>query len=152
MRVGARSDYALRALAELASRDGPAPVPAEELAAAQDVPVRFLLGILRDLRDGGVVVAVRGRGGGYRLARPASRVTLAEVVRLVDGPLAQVQGVPADRLGYAGAAAPLREVWVAVRAALREVLEGTTLDDVVTGRLPAHVRELVAPPDAWRSR
>ena len=152
MRVGARSDYALRALCELASRRVDHPVSAEDLARAQDVPVRFLHPILRDLRDAEVLRSVRGRSGGWVLVRPAAAVTLAEVVRAVDGPLAQVQGVGAEDLDFAGAAAGLREVWVAVRASLRDVLERTTLADVVAGRLPAHVRSLLAAEDAWRTR
>lgn len=152
----ARVDYAVRSLVELAAADavpgGGAAVPADVLAAAQDLPVGFLRGILGDLRRAGLITSQQGNAGGFRLARPAGSVMLAEVIRAVEGPIAQVRGVPPHELEYPGAAAPLRDVWVAVRANLRAVLDHTSVADVATGRLPDLVRDLVADPDAWAAR
>jgi Rrf2 family protein len=149
MRISAKTDYALRAAIELAAaRDGK-PVKGERIAAAQDVPLRFLENILSELRHAGIVESRRGADGGYMLARPAAQIALADVVRAVDGPLANVGGQRPDALEYAGNATALRDVWVAVRAGLREVLERTTLADVAAGELPASVAELIAPEEAW---
>ncbi len=156
MHVTARVDYAVRALVELAAREGaegsPVAVPADQLAAAQELPVGFLRGILADLRRAGLISSQQGTAGGFRLARPADRISLAEVIRAVEGPIAQVRGVPPHELEYPGSAAPLRDVWVAVRANLRAVLDHTTVADVAGGRLPDLVRDLVADPDAWAPR
>jgi Rrf2 family protein len=122
---------------------------AERIAQAQEVPPKFLENILGDLRQGGLVRSQRGAEGGYWLARPASEITLADVIRAVEGPLANVRGVRPDSVTFPGAAEPLREVWIAVRASLRAVLEAVTLADVAAGTLPAVVRGLVADPDAW---
>jgi Rrf2 family protein len=148
MKISARADYAVRACVELAARGGEL-VPAEVLAGAQQVPHRFLEGILTDLRRAGVVTSQRGSGGGYRLARPAAKVSLADVVRAVEGPLVFVRDTrPAD-LAYDGSSRALLDVWVALRAAVRSVLEETSLAAVVSGELPAHVRAMTAPGDAW---
>jgi Rrf2 family protein len=153
VRISAKTDYALRAAIELAAaRDDEAPVKAEQIATAQGIPVRFLENILGDLRNAGVVESRRGVEGGYRLARPADEIALADVIRAVDGPLANVGGTRPDALVYAGAAEPLRDVWVAVRAALRSVLERTTVADVASGSLPKDIAALVADPDAWVRR
>jgi Rrf2 family protein len=149
--ISAKVDYAIRALVTLAAADG-GPVKAEALAAAEDIPVNFLENILGDLRRAGIVATQRGQVGGYRLARPASAITLADVIRPLDGPLAAVRGVRPEAVEYSEASAHLQEVWIAVRAAMRSVLERVTLDDVVTGKLPRPVRKLTEPEDAWSSR
>lgn len=151
MRISAKADYAVRAAAELAAtRDG-APVPAETLARAQQVPYRFLEAILSDLRREGIVTSRRGARGGYVLARPADRVTVADVVRAVDGPLVYVRDErPAD-LEYRGAASSLLHVWVALRANVRAVLEHVTLADLATGAVPDAVRRLTEDDQAWRN-
>ena len=149
VRVSAKADYALRACVQLAASEGEGHVKGERIAQAQDVPLKFLENILGDLRQAGLVRSQRGAEGGYWLARPADEITLAEVIRAVEGPLANVRGVRPDSVSYPGAAEPLRDVWIAVRASLRSVLEAVTLADVAGGELPAAVRELVADPEAW---
>ena len=148
MRVSAKADYAIRAAVELAAA-GDGPVKGERIAQAQEIPPNFLENILADLRNAGIVASRRGADGGYWLARPADEVSLADVIRAVDGPLANVRGVRSEQLAYRGSAERLLDVWVAVRASLRSVLEQVTLADVASGELPAHVRELAADPDAW---
>ena len=149
MRVSAKTDYALRAALELAAAPDEKPVKGERIATAQAIPLRFLENILMQLRHAGLVESRRGADGGYRLARPAAEVTLADVIRAIDGPLAGVQGERPETLGFTGVAEPMRDVWIAVRASLRGVLEGVTLADVIAGDLPQHVRTLVADEDAW---
>jgi Rrf2 family protein len=149
VRVSAKTDYALRAALELAAAPDDKPVKGERIARAQGIPLRFLENILMQLRHAGLVDSRRGADGGYRLARPATEVTLADVIRAIDGPLAGVSGARPETLDFDGTAAPMRDVWIAVRASLRAVLEHVTLADVVAGELPAHVRELVADEDAW---
>jgi len=149
VRVSAKADYALRACIQLAAAEGEGHVKGERIAQAQDVPLKFLENILGDLRQAGLVRSQRGAEGGYWLARPADEITLAEVIRAVEGPLANVRGVRPDSVTYQGAAEPLRDVWIAVRASLRSVLEAVTLADVAGGELPPVVRELVADPGAW---
>ena len=149
MRVSAKTDYALRAALELAAAPDDKPVKGERIATAQAIPLRFLENILMQLRHAGLVDSRRGAEGGYRLARPAAEVTLADVIRAIDGPLAGVSGVRPEALGFNGVAEPMRDVWIAVRASLRGVLEQVTLAEVVAGELPANVRTLVADEDAW---
>jgi Rrf2 family protein len=149
VRVSAKTDYAIRAALELAAAPDDKPVKGERIATAQAIPLRFLENILMQLRHAGLVDSRRGADGGYRLARPAAEVTLADVIRAIDGPLAGVSGVRPETLDFSGTAEPMRDVWIAVRAALRGVLERVTLADVVAGELPAHVRALVADEDAW---
>jgi Rrf2 family protein len=149
VRVSAKADYALRACIELAAAAVEGHVKGERIAQAQEIPLKFLENILGDLRQGGLVRSQRGAEGGYWLARPADEITLAEVIRAVEGPLANVRGVRPDLVTYQGAAEPLRDVWIAVRASLRSVLETVTLADVAGGELPPAVRELVADPEAW---
>ena len=149
MRVSAKTDYALRAALELAAAPDDKPVKGERIATAQAIPLRFLENILMQLRHAGLVDSRRGAEGGYRLARPATEVTLADVIRAIDGPLAGVSGVRPESLGFNGVAEPMRDIWIAVRASLRGVLEQVTLADVVAGELPANVRTLVADEDAW---
>jgi Rrf2 family protein len=148
--ISAKVDYAMRALVTLAADDQAR--TAEELAQAQGLPARFLGSILGDLRRGGILASQRGAEGGYRLARDAKTVTVADVMRLLDGPLAEVRGERPETASYAGAAIHLQEVWVAVRASLRDVLERVTLADVASGQLPLHVVEMTANPDAWAPR
>ncbi|HEY7604989.1 MAG TPA: Rrf2 family transcriptional regulator [Gaiellaceae bacterium] len=148
MRVSAKADYALRACIQLAA-EGEGHVKGEKIAQAQEVPLKFLENILGDLRHTGLVRSQRGAEGGYWLARPATEITLAEIIRAVEGPLANVRGVRPDSITYQGAAEPLKEVWIAVRASLRSVLEAVTLADVASGELPEVVRDLVADPEAW---
>jgi Rrf2 family protein len=149
MRVSAKADYAIRAALELAAR-GDGPTKGEVIAQAQGIPPNFLENILADLRNGGIVTSRRGADGGYRLARPADRIALADVIRAVDGPLAAVRGVRSEQVEYEGSAAKLVDVWVAVRASLRSVLEQVTLADVVSGKLPPSVAKLAADPEAWQ--
>lgn len=149
MRLSARVDYALRAVAELAA-SGERLMTAEKIARAQDIPPKFLESILVQLRRGGIVHAQRGPEGGYWLARPAADIHLAEVIRVIDGPLAHIRGQRPENLGYAGPARALQEVWIALRAAERQILEAVTVADVVTSKLPDRIRELAADPAAWR--
>jgi Rrf2 family protein len=149
MRVSAKTDYALRAAVELAAAEGGPPVKGERLATSQTIPLRFLENILLQLRNAGLIESRRGADGGYRLARPAAEITLADVIRAIDGPLAGVSGARPETLDFKGRSEPLRDVWIAVRASLRGVLEHVTLADVAAGELPENVRALVAEPDAW---
>ena len=149
--VSARTDYALRALLALAAADTPT-VPGPVLAAEQELPLKFLEAILADLRRAGLVRTRRGAVGGYALARPAAEISVGEVVRAVDGPLAVVRGERPERAEYGGAAEHLQELWIALRAALRIVLDEVTLAELLSGDLPPRVRELVAEPGAWTSR
>jgi Rrf2 family protein len=148
VRLSAKADYALRASVELAVA-GEGPLKAEAVARAQEIPLRFLEHILLDLKHAGLVSSQRGADGGYWLARPAEEITLAEVIRAVEGPLANVRGVRPEELEYRGSAEPLRDVFIALRASIRAVLERVTLADVSSGELPESVRELVADRDAW---
>lgn len=150
MRTTAKADYAVRAAVELAAVGGLA--NAEQIAHSQDIPLNFLENILRDLRRAGIVESRRGQAGGYALARPAEEVSVADVIRAVDGPLANVRGQAPESLAYPGAAEKLRDVWVALRANVRAVLEGVTLADVARGELPAHVEALTRDADAWLRR
>jgi Rrf2 family protein len=154
MRLSARVDYALRAMAELAAvadqnSDGPVPMTAEQVAKAQDIPPKFLESILLQTRRAGLVHAQRGPEGGYWLARPAREITLGQVIRAIDGPLANVRGQRPEDLGYQGAAAALQDVWIALRASEREILDLVSIHDVATGKLPDRVRDLTADPAAW---
>jgi len=150
MHISARADYAMRALLTLAASSSQR-VKGEELRAAQGLPRKFLEQILTELRRGGIVHSHRGAEGGYSLARPADQITLADVMRAVDGPLAEVRGLRPEDTTYAGAAEHLQEVWVAVRASLRTVLESVTLADVVAGRLSRVIERLNSDPAAWVS-
>ena len=150
MRISSKADYAVRATAELASLEGEGPVPAERLSRAQDIPLNFLLKILSEPRHAGIVRSHRGSEGGYALARPAAKITLADVIRAVEGPLANVHEARPEEIRYRGPAEPLQEVWIAVRAHLRVVLEAVTVADLSRGRLPAVVRAAARDPEAWR--
>ena len=150
VRISAKSDYAIRAMAELATAWGEGSVKAEDIATAQDIPLNFLLGILRELRNGQLVRSVRGREGGYLLSRAPQEIALADIIRVVDGPLANVRDLSLSELSYPGAAASLRDVWMAVRGSLREVLENVTIADLAAGRLPRNVRQLAERHQAER--
>jgi Rrf2 family protein len=151
MRVSAKADYAIRAAAELAATDPAVPLKAERISDAQDIPIKFLETILLELKHAGIVRSQRGPDGGYALARPPGEIGLADVIRAVDGPLANVRGDRPENTTYTGVAEPLTTVWIAVRAALRQILEETSLGDLVTGELPERVRALAADPEAWQS-
>jgi Rrf2 family protein len=151
MRITAKADYAVRAAVELAAlEDEKRAVKGEQLARAQGIPQNFLENSLTELRRAGVVRTRRGAGGGYQLARPAAEITIADILRAVEGPLAAVQGIRPDQLEYKGAAARLPDVWIALRASLRDVLEHVTLADVAAGRLPKAVKDRTRLKDAWR--
>ena len=141
--ITAMGDYALRATAELAVMEGEGPVMGDDLAAALGVPAASLGGVLLKLRQAGLLRSQRGKRGGYWLARPASEITLAEVIRVVEGPLVTVRGLPPESVVYAGPAAVLREVLFAARASLRGVLESVTLADVARGEVPASLNDLL---------
>ena len=151
MRVSAKVDYAVRALAELAAAAGQGPVKGEVIAGAQGIPLNFTENILADLRRAGIVASQRGSVGGYWLSVPADTITIADVIRFVEGALADVRGEPPEEVPYSGAAAALQDVWIATRATLRSVLEVVTIADIASGRLPDAVRRLASLPDA-RSR
>ncbi len=151
MRISAKVDYALRAMAELAAAGG-GPVKGDALASAQEIPPKFLENILADLRQARLVRSQRGSEGGYWLTRPAEEITLADVVRAVDGPLATLRGEHIEDVGYTGAATALQQVWVAVRVNLRGVLERVTLAELAAGRLPGEVTALGDHPEAWITR
>ena len=156
MRVSAKADYAVRAAVELAAAalrdpEGP-PRKGEDISRAQAIPLKFLENILLDLRQAGIVNSRRGPEGGYWLAEPADRVAVADVIRAAEGPLASVRGEKPEDLGYDGAAAPLRDVWIALRSSLRDVLEHVTLADIARGTLPAQVTSRTREPGAWERR
>src|SRR5450432_4210974 len=152
MRISAKADYAVRAVAELAAADGEKPVKAERIATAQGIPLNFLENILGELRHAGVVRSHRGAEGGFRLAKPATELTVADVIRAVEGPLASVRGGPPEDSAYLGAASSLPRVWIAVRANLRCVVEHVTIADIANSKLPPAIDELTEDPGAWVTR
>ncbi|MDQ3102277.1 MAG: Rrf2 family transcriptional regulator [Actinomycetota bacterium] len=151
MRVSAKADYAVRAAIELAaSASAEGPIKGTIVSKSQKIPLRFLENILNELRHAGIVQSQRGSEGGYWLARTPDDITIAEIIRAVEGPLASVRGERPEDLEYRGDAEPLRDVWVALRANIRQVLESVTLADIVAGELPPQVSELVVGhPEAW---
>jgi Rrf2 family protein len=151
LQVTAKTDYALRAAAELAraAADESGPIKGEWISDTQGIPKKFMENILHDLKRAGIVRTRRGASGGYWLARPADEVSLAEIIRAVEGPLANVRGEWPEEVEYAGAAEALQEVWIAVRANLRAVLESVTLADIADGNLPKPVTALTRDPQAW---
>jgi Rrf2 family protein len=149
VRVSAKADYAVRAAVELAQAGDSTVVKGEQIARAQAIPLNFLENILLDLKQAGIVSSRRGPDGGYLLALSAKEVSIADVIRAAEGPLATVRGVRPQNLDYTGSAEPLQRVWVALRASLRGVLEDVTLADVVSGRLPRSVLALTDDPEAW---
>jgi Rrf2 family protein len=151
VRISAKADYAVRAAIELASR-GAGPTKGEAISRAQEIPPKFLENILIDLRHAGLVRSQRGAEGGYWLARPADEITVADVIRAVEGPLASVRGEAPEAIAYPADAAQLQRVWIAVRSNLRAVVEHVTLADLAGGRLPAKVERLASDPEAWVTR
>lgn len=155
MHVSAKVDYAMRALLEITKateNQGSQLIKGDHLADAQAIPARFLEGILRQLRQAGIVASQRGAEGGYRLARPAAEVTVADVVRALDGPLADVRGDLPENAEYNGPAEHLREVWIATRASVRSVLDHVTLADIASGKLPDAVTCQISNPEAWSAK
>ena len=153
VRVSAKADYAVRAAIELAAAHAEGrPVKGDAIAVAQEIPLRFLENILAEMRQHGLVMSRRGAEGGYWLARPPDDITVAEIMRSVEGPLAAVRGETPDQLDYRGAAEPLKDVWVALRANVRSVLESVTLADLVSGELPEPVRGLAEHPESAHGR
>ncbi len=151
MRVSAKSDYALRALIEIARRGDDAPVSAEEIGRLQDIPHGFLQSILADLRRADVVMSQRGQAGGWRMGRPPAEVTVADVIRAVDGPLVSVYGLRPEAVSYNSSAEKLQQVWIAARSSLRGVFEGVTIEHLARGSLPGAVERLTKGDDAWQS-
>ena len=154
MRVTAKVDYAVRAailLAESADQDA-GPLKGEQIANAQNIPVKYLENILSELRQAGIVRSQRGADGGYWLGRPATDVSVADIIRAVEGPLANVRGERPESLDYPDGTGSLQDVWIATRAALRSVLEAVSLHDIAEGRLPKAVTALAKNPDSWEPR
>ena len=151
MRVSAKSDYALRALIEMATREDGRAVSAEELGRLQDIPHGFLQAILADLRRAGVVMSPRGPSGGWRMARDADEISVADVIRAVDGPLVSVYGLRPEAVSYSGSAEVLQHVWIAARRSLRDVFEEVSMQQLAEGRLPDAVTSRTADEDAWQS-
>jgi len=152
VRITAKVDYAVRAACELAAHAGPGPTKGDAISEAQGIPVKFLENILAEMRRSGLVSSQRGADGGYWLARDPAEISVADVIRAVEGPLADVHGQPPESVDYHGAAAALRDVWVATRASLRTVLERVTVADIASSDLPGDLAELIDDPDAWARR
>jgi Rrf2 family protein len=152
MRISAKADYAVRAMVELAANAGDKPVKAERLATAQDIPLNFLENILGELRHAGLVRSHRGAEGGFRLAKDPAEISVADVIRAVEGPLASVRGAPPEESQYNGASEALLRVWIAVRANLRHVVEEVTVADVASGKLPKSIDKLADDPEMWVTR
>jgi Rrf2 family protein len=152
MRISAKADYAVRAAVELAAAPNEKPIKAETIATKQGIPLNFLENILGELRHAGIVRSQRGFEGGFRLARAPADITIADIIRAVEGPLASVRGGPPEESNYPGAASELPRVWIAVRKNLRDVVEQVTVADVANGRLPRVVAKLSEDPDAWVTR
>ena len=152
MRITAKADYAVRAAAVLAAAVPGEPVKGDAIAKAQHIPLNFLENILRELRRAGIVRTQRGADGGYLLAVAPETVTVADVIRAVEGPLAEIQGERPEQLHYDGAATALADVWIALRANIRSVLENVSLSDIAQRQLPDSVQTLVDDPDSWKAR
>jgi Rrf2 family protein len=152
VRITAKADYAVRAALELAAAHDGEPVKGERLAESQGIPLQFLEHILLELKHAGLVRAKRGYKGGYWLARDPEEVSIADVIRAVEGPLANIHESAPEDLHYPGPAERLRDVWVAVRANLRGVLESITLAEVADGRLPWRIDAILNDPEAWVKR
>jgi Rrf2 family protein len=152
VRISAKADYAVRAAVELAAATDEKPVKAERIATAQDIPLNFLENILGELRHAGIVRSHRGADGGFRLAKPAEEITIADIIRAVEGPLASVRGGPPEETSYPGASEALPRVWIAVRANLRKVVEHVTVAAVASGKLPTAIDRLAEDPEAWITR
>lgn len=149
--MSAKADYALRGILEIAAAKKP-PIKRDQIARAQKIPVKFLETILGELKHAGIVASQRGADGGYSLAKDPAQVTVADVIRVIDGPLAHIRDTRPESLDYQGVAEPLKDVFVALRAQMREVLESVTLADLVAGELPVEITRSVDNPEAWQSR
>ncbi|TXS09932.1 Rrf2 family transcriptional regulator [Streptomyces sp. ms191] len=149
MRISARADYAVRAALQLAAAHDAAPLKAEAIADGQGISHKFLEGILGDMRRGGLVLSQRGGNGGYWLAKPAETISVADVIRCVDGPLVSVRGVRPPELSYTGVAESLLPLWIALRASVRQVLDGVSLADVAAAKLPPEISALAEDPESW---
>jgi Rrf2 family protein len=152
MRITAKADYAVRAAVELVPAGEDAPRKADTIAASQSIPPSFLENILNQLKSAGIVRSQRGPDGGWWLARPADEVSLADIIRAVEGPLASIRGERPESVSYAGPAAPLQQVWIALRANLRGVLEHVSLANVADGKLPDDIMALAEDREAWTTR
>lgn len=152
MRISAKVDYAVRAAVALAGADGDAPMKGERISTSQGIPLKFLENILGDMRRAGLVMSQRGAEGGYRLAVNAHEISVADVIRAVEGPLGDVRGIPTERVDYGAGAEALKEVWLAARASLREVMETVTIGDIAGKELPEVVTHLLEKPEAWHRR
>ena len=152
MRITAKADYAIRATLELAAAEDGEPVKGERIAEAQEIPLQFLEHILLELKHARLIQARRGAKGGYWLARDPAQITVADVIRAVEGPLANIHENAPEDLHYGGPAEKLRDVWVAVRAGLRAVLENVTLAEVSQGELPWRIEAILNDPEAWLKR
>jgi Rrf2 family protein len=152
MHVTAKADYAVRAVVELAGSSQHAPRKVDQLAQAQSIPVSFLENILTQLRSSGIVRSQRGPEGGYWLAQPPEEINLAQVIRAVEGPLVGVRGQRPEEIEYVGSAESLQQVWIALRANLRKVLEHVTVADVAAGKLPKEILALTRGEEAWQTR
>jgi len=150
VRVSAKSDYALRALIEISTRGASSPVSAEEIGRLQAIPHGFLQAILADLRRADIVMSLRGQNGGWRLAKPSGAVTVADIIRAVDGPLVSVYGMRPESVTYNDSTTILQLVWIAARASLRDVFEHVTVEMLATGELPSDVMQLTKSEDAWK--
>jgi Rrf2 family protein len=152
VRISAKADYAVRAAIELASAGHDRLTKGDTIATAQGIPLKFLENILADMRHAGLIISRRGADGGYRLARPPEEITVADIIRAVEGPLASVRGGRPEEVDYSGTAEPLQRVWIAVRASLRSVVERVTLADLADGGLPQDIEALAKDPEAWVTR
>jgi Rrf2 family protein len=152
MRITAKVDYAVRAMIELGAAEHGRPVKADHLATAQAIPIKFLENILAELKRAGLIRSQRGADGGYWLARPAADITVADVIRAVEGPLANIRGLRPEEIVFDGHAQPLQRLWITVRANLRRVLEHVTIADLADGKIPAEIDALADDPDAWLPR
>ena len=152
MRVSAKVDYAVRAAVELAVAAGAGPIKGDQIATSQGIPLKFLESILSELRRAGMVRSQRGAEGGYWLAKPADQISVADIIRAVEGPLADVRGIPPEELEYGGAAGALTSVWIAARASLRSVLEVVTIGAIAKAELPPAVDQLLSDPESWARR
>lgn len=151
MKVSAKADYAVRAVIELAAAEHP-PVKADAISASQEIPVTFLVKILHELRMAGLVRTLRGPDGGHELARPAEEISIADILRAIEGPLAEVRGTRPEALEYGGTAAPLQRVWIALRTNMRSVLETVSVADVAANQIPAAIDALADEQESWVTR
>ena len=150
--ISAKADYAVRAMLVMAAEPDNRPIKGETIARSQNMPMKFVENTLVELRRTGLVASQRGTAGGFKLGKPASRITVADIIRAVDGPLAEIRGERPESTTYEGPAEHLQEVWVAVRASLRSVLDQVTLADIVAGKIPRRILRLTEDPDAWKPR